>query len=265
MPDDRLGSLPRLFEEGEALLRDARSAVRASADPGSDATGSVSVRLNAQGQVIGVSMAAGWQRRLGVDGLPDAVVEAVRDAAVRRLTAWGSAYGQDPANRSDVATGTPSGGVATGDAMEDRVPLDRDDFQQRLQAAATGPMSGEDRRAALLELLALAEAIERGIDEVSGKLQDTLNARYSGHSPDRHVTVSMTGGGEVSAVRCDREWLRGAHELNVGRQITAAFAAANQQVAAHGVDKLIADSPLGQVQRATQDPLGLARRLRLTG
>jgi hypothetical protein len=32
-----------------------------------------------------------------------------------------------------------------------------------------------------------------------------------------------------------------------------------------GVDKLIADSSLGGVQRATQDPLGLARRLRMTG
>lgn len=257
MPDDRLDSLPRLFAEGDALLRDARSAMQASTDPGSDATGSVSVRLNAQGQVIEVSVVTGWRRRLGADGLPNAVVEAVRDAAVRRLTAWGSAYGQDPASRS--------GGAATGGAVTDRVPLDRDELQQRLQAAATGPMSDEDRRAALLELLALAEAIERGIDEVSGKLQDTLNARYSGHSRDRHVTVDMTGGGEVSAVRFDRAWLREAHEINVGRQITAAFSAAYQQVAAHGVDKLIADSPLGQVQRATQDPLGLARRLRMTG
>lgn len=264
MPDDRLDSLPRLVEEGEALLRDARAAAQASADPGSDATGSVSVRLNAQGQVIGVSVATGWQRRLGADGLPDAVVEAVRDATVRRLTAWGSAYGQDRANRSEVATGTPFGAPASA-AMADPVPLDRDDFQQRLQAAATAPMSGEDRRAALLELLALAEAIERGIDDVSGKLQATLDAIYSGQSPDRHVTVSMTGGGEVTAVRFDRAWLREAHEINVGRQITAAFSAAYQQVAAHGVDKLIADSPLGQVQRATQDPLGLARRLRMTG
>lgn len=211
------------------MLRDARSAVQAaSAVLGSDATESVSVRLNAQGQVGSVSVAAGWQRRLGVDGLPDAVVEAVRDAAVRRLGAWGSAYGQNSAGPS------PSSGVAAGNAVADRVPLDRDDFQQRLQAAATGPMSGEDRRAALLELLALAQAIERGIDEVSGKLQATLNASYSGHSPDRHVTVSMTGGGEVSAVRFDRAWLREAHEINVGRQITAAFGVAYQQVAAHG-------------------------------
>jgi DNA-binding protein YbaB len=261
MPDDRLDSLPRLFDEGEALLRDARSAARASADPGSDATGSLSVRLNAQGQVIAVSVATGWRRRLGVEGLPDAVLEAVRDAAVRRLAAWASAYGQGPANRLGVA----SGGAAAGAATVDRMSWDRDDVQRRLRAAATGPMSQEDRRAALLELLALAQAIERGIDEVSGKLQDTLNARYFGHSPDRHVTVSVTGGGEAHAVRFDRAWLRKAHEINVGRQITAAFGAAYQQATAHGVDKLIADSPLGQVQRATQDPLGLARRLRMTG
>jgi DNA-binding protein YbaB len=125
-------------------------------------------------------------------------------------------------------------------------------------------MSDADRRAALTELLELAQAIERGIDEVSGKLQATLNATHTGQSPDRHVRVSMTGAGDVTAVRFDRAWLREAHEINIGRQITAAFGAAYEKVAAHGVRRLIADSALGQVQRATQDPFGLAHRLRMT-
>jgi hypothetical protein len=46
--------------------------------------------------------------------------------------------------------------------------------------------------------------------------------------------------------------------------VTAAFRAAYEQVAVNGVQKLIADSPLGEVQRATQDPFGLAHRLRMT-
>lgn len=125
-------------------------------------------------------------------------------------------------------------------------------------------MSAEDRQAALSELLELAEAIERGIDEVSGKLQGTLTAVYTGHSADRHVSVSMTGGGEPTRMRFDRPWLRQAHEINIGRQLTSAFRAAYEQVAANGVQRLIADSPLGDVQRATQDPFGLARRLRMT-
>jgi DNA-binding protein YbaB len=206
------------------------------------------VLLDAQGRVARVTVAAGWRQRLGADALPEAVLQAVRDAAVRRLHAWGEAYGDD----------APSGSAAA------RPPLDRDDFQRRLHAAATGPMSAEDRRAALAGLLELAESLERGINEVSGKLEATLNATVTGQSPDRHVTVTMTGGGEVTAVRLDRGWLRAAHEINVGRQLTAAFRVADEKVAAQGVGKLIAESPLGEVQRAVQDPLGLARRLRMT-
>jgi hypothetical protein len=55
-------------------------------------------------------------------------------------------------------------------------------------------MSDDERRAAQLELLALAEAVERDIDEVSGRLQAALAATYTGQSPDRVVTVTMTGG-----------------------------------------------------------------------
>jgi hypothetical protein len=68
----------------------------------------------------------------------------------------------------------------------------------------------------------------------------------------------------VTDVKFSRAWLHEAHEANIARQITSAFHAAYDQAAAHGVDRLIADSPLGKVQRATQDPFGLARRLRLT-
>jgi DNA-binding protein YbaB len=256
VPDDPFDGLAHLVEEGDAIVRDARSAEQVSAPPGSDTTGSVSVTLDRQGRVERVSVAAAWRQRLGTEKLPDAVVQAVRDAAIRRLGAWGAMYGD----------GTPDGHAADGHPGPGSVSVGavREDFERRLQAVSARPMSGEDRRAALSELLALAEAIERGVDEVSGKLQATLDATYTGQSPDRHVTVTMTGGGDVVAVRFDRAWLRQAHEINVGRQLSAAFRAATENVAAQGVRKLIADSSLGEVHRVTQDPLGLARRLRLT-
>ncbi len=252
MPDGSLDGLARLLEEGEGLVRRARAAESGSASTGSDPTGSVSVTLDVHGRVSVVTVSAGWQRQLGAEDLSGAVVEAVRSASIQRLNAWGDSFGEP-----DTSTATPAGAA-------EPVALDRDDFQRRLHAAATGPMSAEDRQAALSELLELAEGIERGIDEVSGKLQATLNAVHTGYSPDRHVTVSMTGGGEPTAVRFGRAWLREAHEINIGRQVTAAFRAAYEQVAANGVQKLIADSPLGEVQRATQDPFGLAHRLRMT-
>ena len=253
MSSDPAEAWAHLLEEGAALTDDARIAEQVSAEPGSDSTASVSVTLDGQGHVAAVTVAAGWRRRVGAEGLSDAVLEAVRDAATRRFSAWGDAYGGASGNRT-VPAGSGSASAVS----------DRQDFQRRLQEATSGHMSAEDRRAALTELLALAQAVERGIDEVSERLDATLNATHRGQSPDRHVTVTVSGTGEVSAIRYERSWLRDAHEINISRQSTAAFRAAYEKVAAQGVQKLIADSPLGEVQRATQDPYGLARRLRLT-
>ena len=259
MPGDPVDALGPLFEQGDALLREAQAAAQVPTGPGVDATGSVSVVLDAQGRVSGVRVATGWRRQLGAQGLAGAVIEAVRDASARRLTAWGNTH-------AEPRDGPPSTGErrAPGRTAVDPAVFDRDDFQRRVQAATTGPMSAEDRRAALTELLTLAEQVERGIDEVSDRLPGILNTAHTGHSPDRHVTVRMTGGGELTAVRLDPGWMAEAHEINIGRQITGAIRAGYEQVAAHGVDRLIADSALGEAQRATQDPLGLARRLRLT-
>jgi DNA-binding protein YbaB len=133
-----------------------------------------------------------------------------------------------------------------------------------LQEVATAPMSEADRLAALTGLLDLVQDIERGIDEVSGKLGAAVDATYTGRSPDRHVVATVTGAGEVTAIRIDRPWANEAHEINIGRQVASALRAAYDQVAARGVHTLIAESSLGSVQRAVQDPLGLARRLRLS-
>jgi hypothetical protein len=75
--------------------------------------------------------------------------------------------------------------------------------------------------------------------------------------------VPVAAGGAATAVQVRGAWVRRAHEANIGRQLTSAFRAAYEAAAAHGVQRLIADSPLGEVQRATQDPFGLARRWRI--
>ena len=243
MPDDQADALARLVAQGDAIVRETRSAAEVHSDHGRDETESVTASLDAMGRVAAIEVAVTWRRRLGIAKLSDAVREAVEDASTRRLRAWGAAFGgAQPANKASV-----------------------EDFHQRLSAVTTSRhMSEADREVALTELLAMAQEIERGIDDVSGRLHATLSATHSGRSPDGHVTVVMTGGGELSVVRLDRSWLRDAHEINIGRQTTAAFRAAYKAVAENGPRSLIEDSPLGEVRRATQDPLGLARRLRLT-
>jgi DNA-binding protein YbaB len=248
MSGDPLEDLGRLLAEAAAAHERTRAAVAGAADArGMDSTEAVTVALNGDGHVATVQVTAGWRRRLDPDDLGDAVREAVQAAAGARLAAWGGAYAES---------------AASPDAPAETPPV-RDSFAEQLREAATARMSSEDGRAALLELLAMAEAVERGLDEVSARLQSTIDATHTGRSADRHVTVTVTGGGEVTGVRYDRDWLRGAHEINIGRQTAAAFAAAYVSAARSGVDRLIADSPLGEMQRAAQDPFGVARRLRL--
>lgn len=244
MPGDRLTDSERLREQAVAAREHAWAAAAGARDArGTDRTGAVTVSLDGDGHVAAIQVAAGWRHRLDPDELGDAVREAAQAAAVERLASWGEAYADD----SPVAAEVPP----------------HDGFAQQLQNAATARMSSADGRAALMELLAMAEAVERGLDEVSANLQSTVDATHTGRSPDRHVTVTVTGGGEVAGVRYDRGWLRDAHEINIGRQTLSAFTAAYAAAARSGVDRLIADSPIGEVQRAAQDPFGLARRLRL--
>jgi DNA-binding protein YbaB len=247
MPGDPLEGLGRLRDEGAAAREQARAAASAADARGSDNTGAVTVSLNVDGHVAAVQVASDWRRWLDPGALGDAVREAVQAAAVARLAAWGEVYADESADPSGIAAEPP-------------VP---DTFAEELRVAATARMSSEDGRAAVLELLAMAEAVERGLDEVSARLRSTVDATHTGRSTDRHVTVTVTGGGEVTGVRYDSGWLRDAHEINIGRQTLSAFTAAYESAARSGVDRLIADSSLGEVQRAAQDPFGLARRLRL--
>jgi DNA-binding protein YbaB len=244
MFDDRMRALIGLRDEGEALRRRARSAAKAPGEPGSDATGSVTVTLDEHGRVANVTVAAHWRSRLADDHLGGAVVEAVRDAAMRRLTAWGEAY-------AEPVTPEPVPSAA--------------DLQQRLDSIDSAAMSAAEREAALIALLEVVESIEQGLDEVTSRLDQTVNATHTGHSPHREVTVELTGGGDVTSVRFDRGWLRDAHDANLTRQLTTALRSAYEQVDANGVSRLIADSPLGHAQTVMRDPFGFARRFGLAG
>lgn len=244
MFDDRLEALTGLRDDGEALLRRARSAARAPGEAGSDPTGSVTVTLDENGRVAVVSVANRWRSHLMGAGLGEAVVEAVRDASVRRLAAWSQAYSEPVVHEPVPSTG---------------------EFHQRLESITSTRLSGAEREAALVALLQVVESIEQGLDEVSSRMRQTLDATHIGHSPHREVTVELTGSGDVVAVRLRRSWLEDAHEANIARQVIAAFRAAYEQVATHGVQQLIADSPLGEAQWVMQDPFGFARRFGMAG
>jgi hypothetical protein len=146
MSGDPLEDSGRLLAEATAARQQARGAAAAANARGTDSSGAVTVALDGDGHVAMDQVAAGWRRRVDPDDLGDAVREAVQVAAGMRLAARGEAYADEPA---------PSA-----------TPPVRDDFAEQLREGATARMSSADGRAALRELLAMAEAVEQGLDEL---------------------------------------------------------------------------------------------------
>jgi DNA-binding protein YbaB len=241
-PVDRL---TRRRHSGQDFAARARSAQRkASTVRGTDTAGVVTVAVDDAGRVDGVAIAADWRQKLPQLRLGPAVVEAIRSAALQRFTAWGEAIADDAVADEEAPTAEP-------------------DFAARLQEAATARLSGAGGRAALEALMDMALALERSIDDVSDRLAAATAATYTGRSADRSVEVTITGQGEITDVRYDRQWLVQAHEINIARLTLAAFRDAYRAVAEQGPEATLANSTIGELQRLTEDPLALARRLGL--
>lgn len=249
MHDDPLERLAELRDRADSVAQKMEAAQHQAEEyTGSDGTGLVTVTMAADGPVREVTVQRAWRERLGVAGLPAAVQEALAAAATARLAAWSEAFAEqdsapDPRARPALLT--------------------HETLAAQVDELATGTMSGSQRRAALEELLAMAEEIERGIDQVSAQMQAQLDAAYTGRSQSGHVSATVTGAGAVSEIRYDTRWLGEAHELNIGRETTDALRAAYRRAGERTVADAVANSPLGQIQALNQDPLGLARRLYL--
>lgn len=203
MPSDPRQRFIELLVDLTPVQRHAATA----ADPGADAvdgTGIVTVTLAGNGRVCAVDVDDGWRRLLSLQQLGAAVREAAQQAAAQRLTRWGAVYAEPPAGHRPLT------------------PSEDDDLAGRLQEAASRPMSGDDVRTAVLELLAIADDLERGLDEVSARLPQTLAARHTGNSADQRVAVTVTGSGAIAEVGYDTGWLRTATSSTISRLLDEA-------------------------------------------
>jgi DNA-binding protein YbaB len=245
---DPLEELARLRDRADSLVQKFAATRTGAAFTGADRSGALTVTVDEAGRVANVRVGKAWRTRIGVDALADAVLEAVRAAAAARLRVWAEAF------------------VEQQDAPDPRpgpMPSAFRSTAGQLDELATAPMTSNRGLAALEELLAMARAIERGIDEVSAKVRAHLETTYTGHSASRHVAVTITGGGAVADIRFDPRWLDRAHEISVGRETADAFRAAYRQAGERTIDDVVAQTPIGEVQALGRDPLGLARRLYL--
>lgn len=248
MDQDPLEKLARLREEADGFAQRMEAAARApSKATGSDPSGTVTVTVTADGQILNLGLDRSWRTHVGADGLAAAVTAAVSAAAAASARQWADAVMRqqtcpNPTPRPFMLVDSPA---------------------YQLDELATAQMTPSAGRAALEELLLMAEAVERGIDELSEHLTAGSQHRYVGRSRARHVEVVVSGDGAVEDVRHDQRWLARADDPSVARETTEALREAQSLAAQSAAVNLIVDGRLQDIQRLGQDPMELARRLRL--
>jgi len=204
-----LRELSRAFGVADASLREPAE--------GSDATGAVTVVLDAAGRVSDVRPAARRRDRLPSDQVGDAVVEAAQAAAVNRLDAWSQALDAQGPDAQPIAGGG-SGAPEPAPAV-DLAALRAD--------------------APYLDLIGMLGEVTDTLDQVVVASKApvvpaaaTQNAPVVDFDADdlsygsRPVVVGLDAAGAVHHVEIELRRLGGADRARLGAALTAAFARA---------------------------------------
>lgn len=228
--------LAELREASDTVLQQSRTAqARLAPVEGQDASGSVTVRLDADGALKSVKVDFAWDRTVSVDDLPAAVLEALAQARLARLEQYGTAITQvrdEPAPRARPAP-------------TDNPLLQR--FHERLAAR-----DGEPSAAAELVTELLADA-DVALAEANELLDQHADRQFTGRSNSGRVRATASGNGDIAAIDIDRGWLSGAHPANVGREITQAVLAAGERAQREGISAALRASKLVQLARLLTD------------
>jgi DNA-binding protein YbaB len=222
---------------------------------GFDATRMVKITLDAGGRVHAVSVDASWRTRLGAKTLGAAIIEAVQDAAVGRLRAWGEAVA------GDSTPATPDSGVV-GRARPARKTRQFPPRPPKTPTSLGDPTAPEPQNL-VAELSSLVDGLSHALSDLERVVGERAAQQVVGRSADGMVAVTLRGGTPVS-VELDGRWLARADATDVSRRVKQAFDAA---YAAHGRLTLTAfagDGPLGRLLELGSDPESLMRRLGLT-
>lgn len=234
-----------MFHDFGELRREAEDLQRRFAiDPaalhrGSDGTGSVAVTVDSEGRVTDVHLERSWRQAVGEQALGAAVLEAVTDAGMRRLAAWGA----------DVAAdGRGSQGP--------RDPAPR----ENTSAAAPRPVMPADSgqaRQTVQELVSLLQGVEAELDDLERRVDRRLAQNVVGVSSSHLVKVTVTGGGQVTDVGIQPRFLKRTDDRGIARELRSAFQAAYERVGTLGLQGLLGDGPLARLHALGEDPAGL--------
>lgn len=244
MPQDPTEDLAVLRDDIDRMGQQFDKAAQAARRPVTeyDRTGTVTVQVDADGELQKVSIAGGWTRHYGPEELGGAVREALQTAAAVRAQAWGESYGN---SREPMRAG-PGPSIDTGSIV-----ATLDDAQA----------NGVDLHAVLSQLRILAQEVDQAVDAVTEQADAQVAAQFRERSSSGNVTATVSGAGDLVDLEFARPWVETAHPTNLGREATEAVAAAQQSQRLQSVQLLSSAGPLAEVERLNGDPQAMLRRL----
>ncbi|MBT0993259.1 hypothetical protein KIN34_03015 [Cellulomonas sp. DKR-3] len=238
--------LAELRESIDVSTQRYEEAVRAAGPvTGADPSGTVQVRIDAQGAPQDVVVRDGWATHHGAAGLGAAVLEAYGSAGAERARLWGEATVQsldEPAPRARPA--------ATGvESLTDRL---------RELAAQSGDRV--DVRRSIDELTELLRTVNSRLDTAFDQVAERAAAEHEGRSAAGHVTAAVNGAGVLVRVEADEQWAARTHPFNLSRELTEALGAAVQAATRTVPEQPFDGTALADAARLFADPDALARR-----
>jgi DNA-binding protein YbaB len=210
-----------------------------------DDSGAVTVTVSAEGRISGVVVAGRWVDTYTADTLTGGINEAFAQAAATRLEQWGTSFAdpQTPVERMPA-------------------PMPHESLASRLRDAVQEDRTGT-AEATMERMRDMLHELNESIEQVKAEVDAHLAREYSGRSPSGHARATIAGNGNLLDLKLDRDWLDRAHPTNIGREATQAIHEAYRKAGTEDVDTIIARSPLGRLQRLSEDPFALAQELGL--
>lgn len=234
---DELMAQVAQMQRHTATLGALMSSAQALAPPGArgtDPSGCVHLTLGADGLPTSIDVVAGWERRVGADGVGDAVVDAFHAAVHDRLETWSRALARDGWQaRADQVHLGGTDGAGRGRP----VPVPRPPVVERLDPRPLGDVT-EDVLAALRDPAAFT-----GPPPAAG----------TGTDRSGHVAIAVSAAG-LTSCSADGRWVAERSAAQLGTALAEALHAATADLRARvaqarpdagradGLDRLLAEA-----------------------
>lgn len=241
MPPDDLERLHELREDADRHAQLAQNAVPAQTSrSGTDPSGKVWVRVDAQGILRAVHVAMDWQQHVQPEQLSAAITAAIASLAAASMAEWSQQI-------EDLQLKPPPPARP--------LPLWTDD------GADTFVGDSANHAERLSRLAEVIDEITSKLDEAIADSERALTYSESVRSPRGEVTVEVGANGSIRTLDLSPRWLETAHPTNIGRLVAQTVSEAQRRsVAAFADFKVRAEDTKASVGKF-QDSRIVAERI----